>query len=90
MESYVEKAHSALFRSRTSDRPLSTLDAFKEASRFRPAASMAWLARLAQVPQEAVSNVFEQIPRDRITSTGIAFASRMLELNRQRLLKFKV
>ena len=51
---------------------------------------MAWLARLAQVPQEAVSNVFEQVPRDRITSAGIAFASRMLELNRQRLLKFKV
>lgn len=90
MESYVEKAHSAFFRSRTSDRPFSTLDAFKEASRFRPAASMAWLARLAQVPQEAVSNVFEQIPRDRITSASIAFACRMLELNRQRLLKFKV
>ena len=90
MERYVEKAHSAFFSSKNSDRSLSTIEAFREAARLRPAAGKAWLAQLAQVSQEAVCDIFAQIPSERITSAGIAFASRMLELNQQRLLEFKV
>jgi len=39
-----------------------------------------------RVSSQDVVQIFEQIPRELITPVAIAFAQRMLELNRQRLL----
>src|SRR5204862_7335430 len=48
MERYVERASSAFYTSPSSKKPLSTLEAFREAGRPRPKATDAWLERLRQ------------------------------------------
>ena len=67
-----------------------TLDVFKEALKLRPLAAKSWLDRLAQISENDVNDIFDQIPDDRITDAARRFAMKMLELNRQRLLKLEV
>lgn len=67
-----------------------TLDVFKEASKLRPLAAKSWLDRLAQISENDVNDIFDQIPVDRISDAARRFAMKMLELNRQRLLKLEV
>src|SRR5713101_7001037 len=86
IERYVERAASAFYASPSSNKPLSTLDAFREAGRIRPEAADSWLELLKLVSLQDIVRIFEQIPQERITPVAIAFAQRMLELNRQRLL----
>lgn len=90
MAPYVERALSAFFSSPTSSKPMPTLDVFKEASKLRPLAAKAWLDRLAQISENNVNDIFDQIPVDRISDAARRFAMKMLELNRQRLLKLEV
>ena len=86
VERYVERARSAFYASSSSERPLLTLEVFREAGKLRPKAADAWLERLRQVSPQDVACIFDQIPLDRITSVASRFAQKMLELNRQRLL----
>jgi len=86
MGRYVERAASAFFASPRSNKPMSTLDAFREAGKVRQRAARAWLDSLARLSLQDVKIIFDQIPRDRISEVAIEFALRMLELNRQRLL----
>ncbi len=82
----MARAASAFYSSPSSNKPLSTLDAFCEAGRIRPEAADSWLERLKQVFSQDIAQIFAQIPQERIIPVAIAFAQRMLELNRQRLL----
>ena len=90
VERYVERATSAFFSSPTSEKPLSTLDAFREAAKFKSIAANAWLKRLAQVSSATVSEIFKRIPSRRITLAAKKFATKMLEHNQRRLLALEV
>ena len=90
MAPYVERALSAFFSAPTSSKPMPTLDVFKEALKLRPLAAKSWLDRLAQISENDVNDIFDQIPGDRIADAAKRFAMKMLELNRQRLLKLEV
>ena len=90
MEAYVERALSAFFASSADTRAMPTLDAFVEAAKLRPKAAQVWLARLAQIGDSSVNQIFSWVPPERITRDGIIFAQRMLELNRKRLLALEV
>jgi hypothetical protein len=90
MDRYVERALSAFFSSSTGDKPMPTLDVFKEASKLRPQAKRAWLERLSQISDNDVNAIFDQIPIDRISDAARDFAMKMLELNRKRLLELEV
>jgi len=89
IEAYVERAQSAFYTSASSIKPMGTLEVFREAARQRQEAGRAWLDRLAQIPDNTISGLFEQIPPDRITPAGKQFAMRMLEVNRTRLLNLE-
>jgi hypothetical protein len=84
---YVDRALSAFFSSPVSSKPMTTLDAFREAARLRPVAAKAWLDRLAQIKENAVSDIFAQVPDDRLSEVARRFAMEMLKLNQTRLLK---
>lgn len=86
VEYYVERAGSAFYASPLSEKPLSTLDAFKSAARFFPLAALAWLKRLGDVSMDNTEHIFSDIPTDRISEVSISFAQQMLSLNRARLL----
>lgn len=86
MERYVERAASAFFLSSSSRRPMSTLDAFREAGKVRQKAAKGWLESLERLSLQGAQFIFDQVPRERISEVAIEFALKMLELNRRRLL----
>jgi len=68
---------------------LLTIEAFIDAGKLYPEAADAWLSRLEQVSPSDTRSILEQIPVDRISSVGVDFAHKVLELNRKRLLTLK-
>jgi hypothetical protein len=66
-----------------------TLAAFNYAGEVRSSAARAWLESLARVSWQDVHIIFEQIPRSLISDAAIAFALKMLDLNKQRLLALR-
>ncbi|MDQ3711367.1 MAG: HipA-like protein [Acidobacteriota bacterium] len=91
VEAYVvrSKARSAIYANEADAKPLSLIDAFRAASSLNPQASEIWLEKLENVTIDAVKEIFERIPEERISDISKEFAIRMLEINRQRLLKLK-
>ncbi len=87
VENFVTRARSALYRSTADDRPMSTLDAFIEAASIRPQAAQFWVNRLDAIGDDEVERIFSMIPRPIITDVAAEFAMKILEKNKQRLLK---
>ncbi len=87
---YITKATSAFYAAPpNSSKPLSTLDAFMEASRQYREAARLWLEKLESISFEATRAILEKVPKDRISPIAIEFAQQMLILNRERLLTIK-
>lgn len=89
MQAYIEKARSAFYASEGDKRPLTTFDAFARIARRDPTCANAWLERLGDVSHSVVRDVFDRIPDDRISSIAIEFALKILELNKDRMLKLR-
>ena len=89
IEAYVNKGRSAIFGNETDTKPLSLIGAFQAASSHNPQASKIWLEKLDSVTIKEIKAVFERLPEERATDTAKEFAIRLLEINRQRLLKLK-
>ena len=87
MERYARRAKSAFYSSPPGTKPMATLEVFRQAAKKRPQAARAWLERLKQVSPSKVQSIFERIPNERITSHGIEFATKLLEINQHRLLE---
>lgn len=87
VEKYVERAKSAFFHTPTSERPFTTLEAFQEAAKLDPEARDYWLERLAATGLADYSGIFDNIPSQEITKPEREFALKMLEVNRDRLLR---
>lgn len=87
VERYVERARSALY-DRPGEKAFATLEAFDEAARLPEtrAAKAYWLARLAAVHVAEFRSILDNIPPTEISDPAKAFALRMLEINRDRLL----
>lgn len=89
VDSYVRRAKSALHETPTSGNPLTTIEAFQEASKIRPNAGRYWLGVLEKVDFAAYKAIFNQVPPGEISKVGIEFALKMLECNTRRLLETK-
>lgn len=84
--SYVTKARSAIYRRKTDDKPLPTIDVFFLAQKKRPEAARYWLNRLELITQRDCKNIFRKIPSTEIDRIAIQFALKLLEINKNRLL----
>ncbi|OOG53335.1 hypothetical protein [Rhodanobacter sp. C03] len=82
---YVERATSALYATSTSEKPLSTLDAFVAGARHDPDAANYWLGKLNNLTFDEMARVVDVVQDDWMGPTAKKFALRMLELNKQRL-----
>jgi hypothetical protein len=87
VENYVNRARSAFFS--TGGGRLSTIDTFREAATFRPAAAKVWLDRLDAVSLQQIRGIFDNVPGNLISGPAIEFAVRMLQLNKERLLELR-
>ncbi len=90
VEKYVERARSAFYESPASERPLSTVAAFREAAKLVPEARVYWLQRLKAISLADFRAIFDNIPSTEITEPARNFALKMLEINRIRLLQILV
>ena len=84
---YVTKARSAIYDSKSSKKPLLTLDLFRKATEKSPGAAGIWLDKLRKIRQDAVENCFDQLSEKEITPIGRQFALTMLKLNQRQLLE---
>ncbi len=86
---YVAKCRSALYAQVGGKKALFTLDAFFDALERYPNAAQVWLTLLASVSTADTMELFNRIPRERISSLAIAFAQEILEINQCRLLELR-
>ena len=86
---YVEKCKSCWYAEVRDRKPLKTFDAFCRAADRYPEAAHAWLDSLARVSASDTLELFHRIPNDRISSTAIEFAQKILEINQNRLLEWR-
>lgn len=85
VQAYVKKAKSALYRNDSDSSPLSTIDAFLEAARFRPAAARYWVQKLTSIPVQNFRTVLDRLPDSEISHSARDFAYKMIESNRERI-----
>jgi len=84
---FAAKARSALYRDEAQAHPLATIDAFIDAARSKPQAARYWLGRLDAVTKAEVAIIMSDVPRERISDTAIEFASRLILINKDRLVE---
>jgi len=90
VQAYVERARSAFFAMPASDRPLKTLDAFREAAKIRPVAADYWRERLAAIDLAQDRDILDEVPDTEISAPARDSACSMLEINTKRILELKV
>lgn len=88
VERYVERARSALY-GRVGEKSLTTLEAFEEAARLAEVreAKSYWLSMLKATHIADFRVILDNIPPAEISEPAKNFAFKMLEINRERLLR---
>ena len=66
-----------------------TLEAFKIVAQRYPQAASVWLEKLSLISSDETNQLFNQIPKSRISDIAVEFANNVLNLNQQRLLKVR-
>jgi len=89
METYVGRARSALYLTDSSHKPMHTIQTFIEAAKSDPMSGEIWLSRVHDLDMNAVREIFERVPRELISETAIIFSMKIIELNKERLLKLR-
>jgi len=84
---FAAKARSALYGVEGEARPLHTIDAFLSAAQHKPAAARHWLAELDAITEAEIAMIMRNVPPERISDMAIEFATRLILINRNRLLK---
>ena len=84
---YVLKARSAIYLSKSEKKPLLTIDVFQEFAKKRPKSANLWLQRLNDISLDQCQNIFNRVPSTEISEITIKFAMKLLELNKERLLR---
>jgi len=87
---YVQRARSAIYLTKSDQKPMTTVEAFVQASKRGAESARLWREMLSSVSKEQCLRIFEGIPGSEISETAIEFALTLLELNKQRLLQESV
>ncbi|MFC2013597.1 hypothetical protein ACFLU8_01775 [Chloroflexota bacterium] len=66
---------------------MSTMEAFEEISKTRPKAASFWQNRLKKVLVSDAVNIINKIPDEIMSKISKEFALRVLELNRDKIIK---
>jgi hypothetical protein len=85
VEYYAFKGQAALYDSEPTPKRLPTVDAFKHAASLAQDAAIGWLDRLEAITDESLTDIFDNIPDDRISKPAISFAKRLVMINKDRL-----
>ncbi len=89
IDAYILRAKSSLYLRQDDTKPLSTIDAFKTWASSTPIAAKSWIDQLAKLSDENIRSLVEKIPDELISSVAVEFTTKMLILNKERLIKLK-
>lgn len=89
VDAYCTRARSAFYPRVPGAKPLYTHDAFREAAKASVKATKYWLERLGALSLTDCEAIVQNVPESEITEPAAAFALKMIEVNRQRLLALK-
>lgn len=90
VEAWSSKATCPFFRAATDRKPLSTMDAAAIAFQKYPAACRSWTGRLGDVEQSGIQQILGRVPVDLMSEPARHVALRMLQSNRDLLLRHLV
>lgn len=90
MDKYVQRARSALYHMPKDSKPLSTLEAFREAAVRRPEGARFWLSKLEQISSPDTSLIIDKVPTEEMSDIAKEFTQAILDRNRERLLTTEV
>ncbi|MDQ7074223.1 MAG: hypothetical protein Q9O24_03535 [Gammaproteobacteria bacterium] len=86
VEHYCGRARSGLYKFLKDKKALSTLVAFEEAAKKRPAAGQYWLIKLKSIRFYDFERIFSELPEEVASPFARRFALKMLDVNQKRLL----
>lgn len=90
VEAFCERARSAFYPRAPGAKPLTTFNAFAEGAAGHAEAAKYWLQRLGDMSLVQCEAILANVPESEMSQTASRFALKMLEVNRRRLLDFKV
>lgn len=82
---YVNRAKSAFYAKPSDPRPMSPLEAYRQAALLRPQGGRYWAQRLHDLPEQAFEEILQSVPASRISDLNRRFAARMMTCNRARI-----
>jgi len=86
VDAYVRKGRSALYRQQGDPKPMSLLDAFREATFRRPEAAKFWREKLIRLDAGILDEIILQVPDDLMTEYAKKFATAAMSCNLTNLL----
>jgi hypothetical protein len=89
VESFADKAQSKLYLDLRAAKPLSPLEAFRQATKDLLETRHAWLDQLRRISDEQVRGIIDRIPNERISQPARDFAHALIRVNKARILGLK-
>ena len=87
VETFAARASSAFYADAAQLNAMRTLDVWRAFSRVSPQATMIWLNRLESIGEAQVRRILEGIPPHRCSAITRDFTSKLLDINRNRILE---
>jgi len=86
IETYANKARSAIYLNVDDKKALPTIEAFIEFSKHSTEARKVWLDKLAGIVDDTLIKLVKRVPRERLSTESAEFVYQLLLFNKQRLL----
>lgn len=87
IEAYAKRARSAIYEKPGDKNPLLTVKLFELIAQENRKGAKVWLDLLEKITEQQCTAIFERIPPNMISESGIKFALKLLAINKQRLLR---
>ena len=84
---FARRARSAFYADVTAKRPMTTVESWAAFSRLAQEASTMWQAQLRVIDADRVEALLAEVPPDRLSGIGRDFTFRLLNENRERILR---
>jgi len=84
---FAQRARSAFYSGGDTPLPMGTVDVFVAFARLAPQAARSWTERLAEIDQEAIWEVLNEVPNKRMSNICKEFTVQLLLENQRRLLE---
>ncbi len=86
IEPFVRRARSAFYADAAAQRPLTTVQAWRDFAARAPTGATSWLARLGGIDESTISGLLDEVSPHRMSRITRDFTAALLTENRRRLL----